>query len=188
MSAKMFTLLVSQIPEAIYFSLFMIYAKNIKEKRLLYILLMTIEYVILAQLFPFNVYFQILYTFISFFILKILYKEKAQITDIFTFAICSLILMIISAIMYFIGYNTYKNTRVCVVSQKIILFLFIAIFKSKLNNIQKLYKKLWNRNFNKTYKIKTTTFRALNVVVFNVMFVVINFGMLLCIFIKNGGV
>lgn len=184
----MFNLLVGQIPEAIYFSLFMIYTKRLKEKRLLYITLMIVEYVLLIQIFPYNIWFQVLYTFISFLILKMIYKEKSQVIDIFIFSIASIIMMTISASIYFIAYFTYKNIFICVTLQKILLFAFIFTFKDRLYNIQKLYKKIWNRKFDKTYKIKTTTFRAINVVVFNFMFFVINFGMLLCILIKNGGV
>ena len=185
---KLFTLFVTQIPEAIYFSLFMIFTKRLEKKRLFYTILMIIEYLLLINLFPYNVYFQVCYTFISFIILKILYKEKSQVIDIFTFGIASLILMLISVIVYLIGTFIYNNVVFCVILQKVILFMFLFIFKNKLHNIQNLYKKLWNRKFDKTYKIKTTTFRAINVVVFNIMFFVINFGMLLCILIKNGGV
>lgn len=184
----MLILLLGQVPEAIYFALFMIYTKRLKEKRILFIILMIMEYILLIKLFPFNVWFQILYTFMTFLTLKVLYKEKSQVIDIFTFSIASVILMISSAIMYFISYFTYYDTCLCTILHKILLFTFIFIFKNKLYNIQALYKKIWNRKFNKTYKIKTTTFRAINVVIFNFMFFVINFGMLLCIFIKNGGV
>lgn len=180
-------MLLGQIPEAIYFSLFMIYTKQLKEKRLLYIVLMIIEYILLIQIFPFNVWFQILYTFISFLILKLLYKEKSQVIDIFTFSIASIVLIFTSAVMYLISHNTYHNTYISSLLHKIILFIFLFVFKNKLYNIQKLYKKIWNRNFNKTYKIKTTTFRALNVVAFNIMFFIINFGMLLVILFKSGG-
>lgn len=183
----MFNLLIGQIPEAIYFSLFMIFTKQLKEKRIIYIILMILEYVLLIQLFPYNVWFQILYTFVSYLILKLLYKEKSQVIDIFTFSIASVILMIISASMYFLAYYTYKDQRLCIIIQKLLMFAFIFTFRNKLYNIQKIYKKLWNRNFNKKYKIKTTTFRAFNVVIFNFMFFIINFGMLLCILIKNGG-
>lgn len=184
----MFTLLIAQIPEAIYFALFMIYTKRLTEKRLLYITLMVLEYILLVSLFPYNVMFQILYTFISFLILKVLYKEKSQIIDIFTFSIASIVLMIISGSMYWFAWYTYRNRYVCAILQKILLFAFIYVFKNKLYKIQKLYKKIWNRKFDKTYKIKTTTFRAINVVIFNIMFFVINFGMLLSILIRSGGV
>lgn len=39
----MLELFLGQIPEAIYFALFMIYAKNLKTKRLLYTILMILE-------------------------------------------------------------------------------------------------------------------------------------------------
>lgn len=183
----MLNLLLGQIPEAIYFALFMIYTKNLKEKRLLYIILMILEYILLIQIFPFNVWFQVLYTFISYLILKVLYKQKAQVIDIFTFSIASVVLIVTSAIMYLIAFYSYRNMQICLILHKVILFTFLLLLKNKLYSIQKLYKKIWNRKLNKTYKIKTTTFRALNVVVFNIMFFVINFGMLLVIFFKNGG-
>ena len=184
----MLELFLGQIPEAIFFSLFMIYTKQLKSKRWLYILLMIAEYVLLIQIFPFNVWFQILYTFMSYIILKLLYKEKSQIIDIFTFSIASIILIITSAIMYLISFYTYYNTYLCLILHKSLLFIFIFAVRNKLYNIQKLCKKVWNRNFNKKHKIKTTTFRAINIVVFNIMFFIINFGMLLVIFFKNGGV
>lgn len=83
---------LGQIPEAIFFSLFMIFVKSLNEKRLLFTGLMIFEYLFLISLLEFNVWFQILYTFITFIILKMLYKEKAQIIDIFTFTIGSLIM------------------------------------------------------------------------------------------------
>lgn len=188
MLLNFFTILIAQISEAIYFALFMIYTKRLTHKRLLYTILMIIEYILLYKIFPFNVYFQISYTFISYLILKLIYKEKAQIIDIFTFSIASILLIITSAIMYLISFYTYNNAYICAVLHRVLLFIFIFIIKDKLYNIQKLYKKIWNRNFNKKYKIKTTTFRAINVVAFNIMFFIINFGMLLVIFFKNGGV
>ena len=93
---------LGQIPEAICFALFMIFAKDLKEKRILYILLMVIEYLLLKHFIKYNIWFQILYTIMQFVILKVLYKEKSQITDIFTFTISSIILIIISFISYII--------------------------------------------------------------------------------------
>lgn len=148
---------------------------------------MIVEYLLLKLAFSYNVMMQILYTFLSYIILKMLYKEKAQIIDIFTFTIASIVIIITSAIMFFIANATFKNLDICIILHKILLFTLLFIFKNKLYNIQLLYKKLWNRNFNKKYKIKTTTFRAINVVAFNVIFYIINFGMLF-ILVKNGGV
>lgn len=73
---------LGQLPEAIFFALFMILAKNIKKKRLLFTGLMCLEYVLIMMLFQYNWLFHIIYTIMTFLTLKVLYKENAQITDI----------------------------------------------------------------------------------------------------------
>ena len=179
---KLDQLLLGQIPEAIYFALFMILVKNIKEKRILFIILMILEYVLLKLAFPFNMWFQVTYTFMTYIILKLLYREKSQITDIFTFGISSIILMIISIVVCLLFRD---NIIVIVVLSRLLMFGFLFIFRHRLNKIQNLYKLLWNRNDKQSKKIKSTTFRAINVVVFNLMFFVINICLLYALlFIK----
>lgn len=168
---KLDQLLLGQIPEAIYFALFMILVKNIKEKRILFTVLMILEYVLLKLAFPFNMWFQVTYTFMTYIILKLLYREKSQITDIFTFGISSIILMIISIVVCLLFRD---NIIVIVVLSRLLMFGVLFIFRHRLNKIQNLYKLLWNRNDKQSKKIKSTTFRAINVVVFNLMFFVIN--------------
>lgn len=174
-------LFLGQIPEAIYFALFMIYAKNLKEKRLLFTFLMILEYFILTRIFFLNIYFQVLYIAITYLILKLLYKEKAQITDIFTFCIGSIYLMIVSVLYVFLIYPFVKNPILHVIINRVILIGSILLLNKRLYKIQNLYKKLWNRNDKIKKKIKTTTFRSINVIVFNVMFYVINAGLIYCI-------
>lgn len=182
----MLELIVGQIPEAIFFSLFMIYAKGLKEKRILFTILMVVEYIILTKFLIYNSWFQIIYTFMVFIILKLLYKEKAQITDIFTFTIASIVVILICAILYFIVWFTINNYLIYAILTRIFMFAFIFLFKNKLNKIQNLYKKLWNKN-DRRKGIKTTTFRSLNIVIFNIMFYIINIGMIFMI-IQKGGV
>ena len=183
----MLELLLGQIPEAIYFALFMIFTKELKSKRFLYIVLMIAEYLLLKHFIEFSIWFQIAYTIIQFMILKILYKEKAQVIDIFTFAIASIVLMLFCISLYFIVWKTVNNYMVYVILNRICIFLFLIIFRKKLPKIQKLYKKLWNRNDTANKKMKSTTFRALNLVVFNIMFYIINVCMIFIIY-QNGGV
>ena len=177
----MLQLLLGQIPEAIYFALFMIYTKNLKQKRILYIILMISEYLILKLFFKFNIYFQLSYTIFTYLILKLLYKNKAQIIDVFTFTISSIILIVISAFSYTIISATIGIKLVAYIIKNILMFVFLFIARKRLNKIQKLYKKLWNRNDKVDKKIKTTTFRSINAILFNVMFWVINFGMIYAI-------
>lgn len=179
----MLELLLGQIPEAIFFALFMIYAKNLKEKRVLFILLMIAEYLLLKSFIKYNIWFQISYTFITYLLLKLLYKDKAQITDIFTFTIGSFVVVICSLFSYLIILYTIQNFMISNILHKILLFSFILLFSKKLNKIQKMYKTFWNRNDKIKKKMKSTTFRALNLFLFNILFYIIN--TILVFFINN---
>lgn len=177
----MLQLLLGQILEAIYFAVFMIFTKEIKHKRVLYILLMIAEYLILKQFFQFNIYFQLSYTIFTYIILKVLYREKAQITDIFTFTIASIVLIVISALSYMLIASTIEIKSIAYIIKNTLMIIFLICMRTKLPKIQALYKKLWNRNDKVKKKMKTTTFRGINVIVFNVMFYVINLGMIYAI-------
>ena len=181
----MLQLLLGQIPEAIFFALFMIYAKNLKEKRVLFILLMVVEYLLAKYSFKFNFMFHITYMFLVYLTLKFIYKEKSQITDVFTLMIAYIIIIVFSGISFFIAYYTIKNIIITNIVCKILLFAFIFLTRKKLYNITNIYKKLWNRNDKISKKIKTTTFRAINIVIFNIMFYVINIGMTICLLIRK---
>ena len=177
-------LFLGQIPEAIYLAIFLIYTKKLKEHRILFIILTVIEYLLLKYSFQYNWYFHIALIFVLFITLKVIYKEKSQITDIFIILISFMYLGITSAILYIIFSIFYPNMIVTVIIHKIILFVTVFSLNYKLNNIQQLYKKYWNRN-NKPKKFKSVTFRSVNVVLFNIIFVILNACMLYAVFIHN---
>lgn len=185
---KMLEIIFGRVAEAIYFSLFIIFTKRLKEKRILFTILMIAEYLILYACFPYDIKFQISYTFISYIILKILYKEKAQTTDIFTFAIGSIVLMISCLLPSFIFLSHFSDLfyyYIYVAITRILIFGFLFIFKDKLYKIQNIYKKIWNRNDKVNKKIKSTTFRSLNIAIFNIMFYILNICMLYAIFLRK---
>lgn len=181
----MLEILIGQIPEAIYFSLFMIFAKNLKSKRILFTILMIAEYLLCLNSMPYDMVSHVLVFIMSYLTLKILYKEKAQITDVFTLGIASIVLIIINLILYFSICNVINNYIAYVIIDRILLFTFVFLLKNKLNFIQNIYKKYWNRNDKIMKKIKSTTFRCLNLVIFNLMFYIINIAMLYCIYINS---
>ena len=179
---NMLEIILGRVAEALYFSIFLILAKRLKTKRIIFMLLMCFEYLLLYQLFPYDVKFQISYTIMTFLILKILYKEKAQVTDIFTFAIASIFLIITSIISFLI----FKENMVYVaIANRLIIFISLYIARNKLYYIQNIYKKLWNRNDDIKKKMKSTTFRSLNIVVFNIMFYIINLGMMYAVYYNS---
>lgn len=160
----------------------MIYAKSLKEKRILYIALIVIEYLLLKSAIHFNVWFQVLYTIMTFLTLKIIYKDKANVTDIFTFAISSIILILVSLITFLL----FRPDMVLgAIVNRLTIFVFLFVFRHKLPKIQKLYKKFWNRNDKIKKKMKSATFRALNAVVFNFMFFAINAGMIYMLILRR---
>ena len=136
---------LEKILEAIYFSLFLIIGKDLKNKRILFTLLMIFEYLLLKSFFHFNVAFQVSYTFMTYLILKVIYKEKAQITDIFLFAATSIILIIVSVISYLSVYYTIKNYYVAMVLNRVILFTFLYFSRNKIRAYYVKFYSLWNR-------------------------------------------
>lgn len=123
--------LIGQIPEAIFFSIFIIFGKDLKEKRIAFTLLMVIQYLILANVFPYNMLFRIIYTIMVYIILKILYKEKTQITDIFLFG-SSLIVLLFFTFPFLILNIIIKNIYIVCAISKICLFIFLFIIRKQI--------------------------------------------------------
>lgn len=134
--------------EPIYFALFLIIGKDLKNKRLLLTCIMIFEYYMLTEIIYFNVWFQFIYTFIVFVDLKFLYKEKAQITDIFLFATSSIILIGISTFTYLTALFTYKNYMVSLIINRILIFLFLFLNRNRIRNLYKKFYSHWNRHNN----------------------------------------
>lgn len=164
-----------KLAEPIYFSLFLIIGKNIKEKRLLLTCIMIIQYLLLMQIFPFNIWFQLIYTFMSFVNLKVLYKEKAQVTDIFLFAFASILVVIISIISYAIINFTIKDYYIALIFNRILMFLFLYLCRNSIKSKYKEFCSLWNRH-NNPKKIRSLTLRNISIIAFNLMFWLLNIG------------
>lgn len=173
MNIDILELLIGQIPEAIFFSLFIILGKELKEKRLLFTFLMVLQYFIIANLFPYNINFQILYTLMTYIILKMLYKEKAQITDIFLF-VGSLIVLLIFTFPCLLLNLVINNVYIVCAISKTLLFVFLFLIRKYIRKIYIKFYKHWNRNDNENRKIKSLTLRNLSAVIFNVLFFVTN--------------
>lgn len=176
-------LISAKFLEPIYFSLFLIAGKDLKEKRLLFTIIMIFEYVMLKQFIKFDVVFQFIYTFMSFINLKVLYKEKAQITDIFLFAAASIILIAISAFTYLTCIFTYKNYYVSIIINRIMIFGFVYFCKNNIRKVYKKFYKYWNRH-NNPKAIKSLTLRNISIISFNLMFWIINLGMIYAKFLN----
>lgn len=170
-------IILGQLPEAVYFAIFMILVKGLKEKRFIFIISMIIEYLLVLNILPYSIWSYVLYFVLSFLLLKILYKDKSNVTDIFTMGVTSVTVIIVSIFSYFVISLFTTNIIVGNLCQKIILFFIMLVCKSYLPKINNIYKRLWNRGKH-SYKMKSTTFRVLNLIVFNFSFMVINLGIM----------
>jgi len=170
-------LISAKVLEPLYFSLFLIYGKDLKHKRLLLTLIMIFEYIMITELIEFNVWLQFIYTFMTFVNLKVLYKEKAQITDIFLFGVASIILIISSAFFSLIIWYTIRNYYLVIFLNRTFIFGFVLLFKDRIRNLYKKFCSLWNRH-NNPKGPKSLTIRNISIIAFNLMFYVINAGML----------
>ena len=174
--------LLGQVPEAIYFALFMIFAKDLKKKRILFTAIMIVEYLLLKSFIHFNVLFQLAYTFMTFLTLKVLYKDKTQITDILMFTIASIILIFTS---FLCCIPLFVNPELVVpfaILDRLVLFIIVFVLKNKLPKILHAINQRWN--VNKIYKIKSLTVRNIFIITFNAMFYIINLFMLYLLTIK----
>ena len=142
----MLRIILEIVLEAIYFSIFIIKGKQLKEKRLIFISLMIFQYLALTTAIKYNIWMQISYTILVYMNLKILYKQKAQITDIFLFTAASIILIIISILCAQFKKAINMPYIYALIINRIMLFATLFLIRNKINKIyQKFYKK-WNRH------------------------------------------
>ena len=160
------SLLLGVIPETIYTTLFLTYTKNLKEKKILLGILIAISYILCVMIIRFQILFYIVFLFIVYIILKLLYKEKTQIIDIFIIALAYLWMSILSFILMFCVKQDYSNYYLICVINKILLFMPF-IWKNKFNILYKKYCSLWNRNDKVKRPIKSITLRNISLILLN---------------------
>lgn len=176
-----FSILFGLFPEVIYFTLFLILTKNLKEKRIKLFLLIAISYILCIMLIRYKLLLYTIFIFIVYIILKILYKDKASIIDIFTFAVSTLYLTIMSYLFYKIRTVYNINSFMCYLGLRIAMFLPLIIFRKRLNKIYKNYCLLWNRNDKKKRPIKSITLRNISLILLNSLIIIIHLCILLLI-------
>ena len=169
------TIIFALIPEVIYFSLFLIFTKNLKNNRIVLFILLLIGYILLKIIFPLNIYFQICFTLYVPLVLRLLYKRKFHISDIFIFAYSSIFLILIGCISALIHCIT-NNYILAFIVNRILMFLILFLLKDKLNKTYKWAISQWNRNYERPNKIKAITIRQICVISLNIMIFILNFG------------
>lgn len=167
------SLLLGMFPDVLYLTMFICFAKNIKEKRLRLFLLLAIGYILLIMIVQYQFIFYIVYMVYVYLILKLLYKS--QIIDFFIISICLGYMTIMELLLYLLIGKYYV---VYYIVARLCLF-GIFIFKKLIRKLYEVYINYWNRGNNK--KIKSITLRNISIVLLNVLIIIFNICAIICI-------
>ena len=160
------SVLLGLIPEVLYFTLFISYTKNIKEKRVKLFLLISVAYFVCMLIQQYQLIYYIIFVLLIYLILKLLYKKKTQIIDVFIIGLSYLWITLLSIILFVLLKNDLSNYYMLYIVDRIFLFLPF-LFKSKFNILYKKYCNLWNRNDKEKRPIKSITLRNISLILLN---------------------
>lgn len=175
------TIFVGMLPEVLYFTMFIKYAKDISEKKIKLFLFMVLVYILCILVSQYKTLYYVAFIFLTYLILKLLYKNKVQITDIFLISLAYMYLAINSYICFQFVSNDLSNYYFIAIINKILLFIPF-IFKNKFNLLYVKYKSLWNRNDKIKRPIKSITLRNISLICLNIFIFLAN---LILIYISN---
>lgn len=166
------SLLLGMLPEVLYLTMFIVFCKNIKSKRVKLFGLLALGYILLIMLCRYQFIFYVAYMIYCYLVLKLLYKS--HISDIF---VCSVGLGYMT-IVAFLGYVLLgENYVVYYIVARIALYT-VFLFKNKFNQVYTFYIKCWNRGTNK--RVKSLTLRNASVVFLNLLILLFNICAILC--------
>ena len=175
------SILLGLIPETLFFTFFLIYTKNIKEKKLKLFILIIISYILCMFIQRYKIIYYVLLIILIYIISKILYKEKTQIIDVFVIATMYLYLTITSIICFSFVKEDFSNYYILAIINRLLL-LIPFIFKNKFKLIYKKYCSLWNRNDNIDRPIKSITLRNISLILLSLLIFIVN---ILCFYINE---
>ena len=167
------------IPEVLYFTFFLIYAKDIKQKKTKLFFGILLAYIVCLMIIDYKLIYYICFVCLIYLILKILYKEKAQITDIFLFSLSTLYLTILSFLILFVR-NQTQYIFYLILNR--FLLILPSVFKDKFYKYYKKYYSLWNRNKKQKRPIKSITLRNVSLILIDIIILLVN---IICLYLTN---
>lgn len=156
------SLFLGMFPEVLYFTLFLVFTKDIKQNRIKLFLLLALGYIVLIMLCRYQIMFYLAYIVYSYLILRKFYNGK--IIDLFVYSLAFCYISLISLILCLF----LDNYIVAYVLDRVLLFIPF-VFHRQLRNLYLSYKYLWDRH--KDNKIKSITIRNSSLVMINIMIV-----------------
>lgn len=174
---------LGMLPEVLYFTVFIIYVKDIKEKRGWLFLSILISYVTCVMVLRYTLLFYFAFIFMMSGFLKMLYKESVDIIDVLVVAISTVYLTVVSTISYIFIKNDNSNYWLFYIIARVLLFVQF-VFKKQYNKLYKKVRCYWNRNREREQGIKSISVRNISVMIIVILIAVVNAGISIKI---NGG-
>lgn len=165
------SLLLGAIPDVLYYYLYITKIKDIKSKKIILFILMFLNYIIFNMILRYNLYLYLLYDIMMFMFIKLLYKS--EINDFFLVLFIDIYYIFLSSFCFFL----IPNYAIALLASKIFMFLPL-IYKNKIMNLYKSYCKMWNRNDNAKYPIKSLTLRNISLISLNAIVIILDFFLL----------
>lgn len=166
---------LGMLPEVLYFTVFIIFVKGIKEKRGWLFISILISYVTCVMVLRYTLLFYFAFIFMTSGFLKMLYKENVDIIDVLVVAISTVYLTVVSTISYIFIKNDNSNYWLFYIIARVLLFIQF-IFEKQYNKLYKKVRSYWNRNREKKQGIKSISVRNISVMIIVILIALVNAG------------
>lgn len=169
------------LPETLYFTMFFVNVKSLKNKKIKLFLLIALSHLICIIFNNYKILSYVALIVCLYLSLKILYKNKTQIIDVFIVSIALMYVCLISYLCFLFVNQDMSNYYLLLVIEKILLFVPF-VFKNRFNKWYKKYYSLWNRNDKEKRSIKSITLRNISLISLNIFIILCNMG---CLYINT---
>lgn len=160
------------LPEVIYYTLFLIYAKDIKEKKKRLFFGILLIYTALGSLFQYKLITFWGFIIITYLYLKILYKDT-DIIDMLTTYLATSYLTVISYIGFMNFTEDLSNYYILFAINRILVVIPLLV-KNKFHKIYQEIRKMWNRNDKEKRPVKSITLRVGSFIIINTIIFFMN--------------
>ena len=153
-------------------------AKDINSQKVVIYIIILISYIISSVMINFTyknqIYMLLILAVMIYLFMKIIFKNKFQISDIFLIYYISATILIIAILTQLI----FGYTLTALIIDRIILLIIALMLGKYLRKIYKIYLYNWNRGEN--HKIKSITIRNVSIIIMNLTIFIINTYILNC--------
>ena len=166
------SLLLGILPESLFFTIFIIFAKGLTEKRIklfgLILLVNAVLSVVFMMFVPhdYSIWYHVLLMVAMYLILRLLYKS--HIIDIFLITFAAIIIMLSSYLWYF----TIPNYWAALAIDRVVLIALPIISRASCKKLYNGYLSVWDRK--QGAKIKSVTVRNISCIALNLLLFVIH--------------